>query len=335
MGAQGRPVTMHDVAALAGVSISTVSLVLQDSQLISGATKAKVHGVAEELGYVYNRSAAQLRRRHSNAVAVVVNDLSNPFFVEALAGIERRLMLSGFVVLIANADNDLQRQDAVLRSMREQGVAGILMAPSQTTPASWLRKLGSWRMPVVLMVRSMGVTTFDFAGFENEMGAYLATQRILQSGHRRIAYLGGPPGDVRMQRSRGFLKAIRQYDVPRRDDLMLSGAATRQFGFDGLHTLLRRQPGLEGVVCYNDIVAIGAMAAASRLGLRPGVDLALVGFDDIRSSRHLNPPLTTISIDPEGFGAAVADLWLERHATPGRSQQVHLSLPKLVVRRTA
>ncbi|WP_268879065.1 LacI family DNA-binding transcriptional regulator [Piscinibacter terrae] len=326
---------MHDVASSAGVSVSTVSLVLQDSQLISLATKTRVRRAVEELGYVYNRSAAQLRRHDSNAVGVIVNDLANPFFVEVLAGIEGRLMQDGFVVLVANTDNSCERQDAVLRSMREQGVAGVMLAPSQGTRRQALNDLRSWRTPFVLMVRSLGMGGCDFAGFENEMGSYLATQRMLQAGHRKLAYLGGLPSEVRNQRYRGFLKALRQYEVSRADHLEHWGAATRQFGFDGLHWLLRRQPGLEGVVCYNDIVAFGAIAAASRLGRRPGVDIAVAGFDDIRAAQHLNPPLTTISIDPHGFGAAAAQLWLQRRAAPEQAQRVHLSLPKLVVRRTA
>src|SRR5882672_8706965 len=163
-----RNVTIHDVAAAADVSKSTVSLVLQGSELISAETAERVREAARKLGYVYNRRAAELRRKSSNSIGVVINDLMNPFFAEVLVGIERKLVRAGYIVLMAHTSEDLERQRTVLQSMREHNAAGILLCPALGTAKSLPRHIAAWGIPLVVMVRSLGGTGYDFAGADYE-----------------------------------------------------------------------------------------------------------------------------------------------------------------------
>lgn len=208
-----RPVTILDVAAAANVSKSTVSLVLKDSPLIPADTSDRVREAAARLGYVYNRRAGQMRGRSSNTIAVIINDLMNPFFAEILVGVERKLVEAGYVVLMAHTNEDVERQRKVLQTMREQGAAGIVLCPAFGTPRSLPKEVQSWGIPLVVMVRTLGPGSYDFAGADNELGVYAATQHLLAAGHKRIGFLGGQTGVVLEQRLKGFKAALGQRNL--------------------------------------------------------------------------------------------------------------------------
>jgi LacI family transcriptional regulator len=186
-----RPITILDVAAEANVSKSTVSLVLQGSDLIRAETAERVREAATKLGYVYNQRAADLRRKSSNTIGVVINDLMNPFFAEVLVGLERKLVDAGYTVLMAHTSEDLERQAKVLLTMREQHAAGIALCPALGTPASLAKTVRSWGIPLVVMVRTLGNGSYDFAGSDNAAGVQMATEHLIESGHRRVGFLGG------------------------------------------------------------------------------------------------------------------------------------------------
>ena len=154
--ASSRPVTILDVAAEAKVSKSTVSLVLQGSDLIRDDTAERVRDAARKLGYIYNRRAADLRRKSSNTIGVIINDLMNPFFSEVLVGLERKLVEAGYIVLMAHTNESLERQDEVLQTMREHHAAGIALCPTLGTKTSLTKTVKSWGIPMVVMIRTLG-----------------------------------------------------------------------------------------------------------------------------------------------------------------------------------
>ena len=206
-----RPVTILDVAETAGVSKSTVSLVLQGSPLIREETAAKVREVAASIGYVYNRRAAQLRNQSSNVIGVVINDLMNPFFAEVLVGIERRLAQDGFITFMAHTDESVELQSKVLHSMREQNAAGIVLCPALGTPASLVKEVQGWGIPLIVMVRPLGKGSYDYAGSDNASGAFMATKHLLDAGHRRVGFLGGQSGPVYDDRLAGYRDALKAH----------------------------------------------------------------------------------------------------------------------------
>src|SRR5258706_11902254 len=200
-------ITILDVATAAKLSKSTVSLVLQGGPLIRDKTAARVRQAAAKLGYVYNRRAAELRRKSSNTIGVVINDLMNPFFAEVLVGIERKLVRAGYIVLMAHTSEDLERQRTVLQSMREHNAAGILLCPALGTAKSLPRHIAAWGIPLVVMVRSLGASGYDFAGADYERGIYLASRHLLSASRTRIAFLGGGRGGGLEQRLQGYRAA--------------------------------------------------------------------------------------------------------------------------------
>jgi len=329
-----RPVTILDVAAEAEVSKSTVSLVLQGSDLIKSETAERVRAAARKLGYVYNRHAAGLRRNSSNTIGVVINDLMNPFFAEVLVGLERKLVDAGYTVLMAHTSEDPARQDKVLLTMREHNAAGIALCPVLGTPASLTKTVKSWGIPLVVMVRTLGSGSYDFAGSDNALGVKLATRHLLGSGHRRIAFLGGRSGPVLEQRLQGYREAMLEAGLKFDERLVFPADPTRKNGFERMGDILDRRPAIAAAVCYNDLVAFGALTALGERGLRAGKDFALMGFDNVLDAAHSNPPLSTVDIRPGELGEHAADVLLARIEGPTNARQRYLAEPHLVLRQS-
>jgi LacI family transcriptional regulator len=329
-----RPVTIVDVAAEARVSKSTVSLVLQGSELIREETAERVREAARKLGYVYNRRAAELRLKSSNTIGVVINDLMNPVFAEVLIGLERKLVDAGYIVLMAHTSEDLERQEKVLLTMREHHAAGIALCPALGTPATLTATVQSWGIPLVVMVRTLGSGSYDFAGADNAQGVAAATAHLVEAGHRRIGFLGGRSGPVLEQRMRGYRAALAQAGIAFDESLVIAANPTRAGGHEAMASLLDLRPPVRAAVCYNDLTAFGALSALGERGLRAGTDFALMGFDNVLDAAHSNPPLSTMDIRPGELGEQAAAILLARIEDPGRPQQQFLAAPKLVLRQS-
>ncbi len=330
-----RATTIIDVAAAANVSKSTVSLVLQGSDLIPADTSERVREAAAKLGYVYNRRAAELRRKSSNAIGVVINDLRNPFFAEVLVGLEGKLVDAGYTVFMAHTNENLERQQKLLTAMREQGIAGIAMCPALGTPASLPKTVKSWGIPLVVMIRTLGVGSYDFSGADNSLGVRNATNHLISKGHQRIAFLGGVTGPVLQERLEGYKAALADNDIEFDSSLVLTSQPTREGGHAAMIHLLRAREMVKAAVCYNDLTAFGALSALGDQGLRAGADFALMGFDNVLDSAHSNPPLSTVDVKPETMGAEAASLLLKRIKNPDLKVQRYIQLPELVLRQSA
>lgn len=313
-------VTIIEIAAEAGVSKSTVSLVLKGSDSVHPATRERVNAAIRNLGYVYNRGAANLRRARSNIVGMIINDLTNPFFAELAVGIERSFQAAGYVPFIANTAESPARQAEVIKLMREQGVAGLIVSAARGTPNDALDGLVAAGVPLVLAMRRMQGRRISVVGPDNRLGTRLAVEHLIRLGHRRIAFLGGYPDSVvRAERLEGFRAALA--DAGLDPDLAINAATTptREGGVQALETALAHRNPPTGAVCFNDIVAFGMCLGLRRRGIRPGSDFAVIGFDDVQEAMHADPPLTTVAVDVIGLGERAAQTVLKMIET-GRSE---------------
>jgi LacI family transcriptional regulator len=295
--------TVIDIARHAGVSKSTVSSVLQGRPVVKPQTRAKVMAAIEALGYVYNRGAANLRSAHSNVVGMVINDLANPFFAEMAVGIERVFQSAGFVPFIANSGENPGRQAELLRLMREQGAAGLIMCPAHGTTARQIDDLAGTSIPVVLVMRSIPGARASSVVADSHSGASRATEHLLSLGHRRIAYFGGYSDMVAFaDRCGGYRAALAAAAVEIDPALIIEGLPSRESGQSAMERALVLGNPPTAALCFNDVVAFGAMDGLVARGLEAGRDFALVGFDDIHEARHTHPPLTTVAVDSQALG---------------------------------
>ena len=290
---------------------------------------------ARKLGYVYNRRAGELRGKSSNTIGVVINDLMNPFFAEVLVGLERKLVDAGYIVFMAHTSESLERQQQVLTTMRELNAAGLALCPAYGTPASLTKTVKAWGIPLVVMIRTLGGGSYDFAGSDNEQGVRLATQHLLSAGHKRVGFLGGRSGPVLEQRLQGYKAAHADAGIAVDERLVFAASPTREGGHDTMIALLDSKAAPKAAVCFNDLVAFGALSALGERGLRAGKDFSLMGFDNVLDAAHSNPPLSTIDIRPSDLGEHAAALLLARIEEPERARQRYLAEPRLLLRQSA
>jgi LacI family transcriptional regulator len=328
-------VTIIDIARAANVSKSTVSIVLTGRGSVKPDTRRRVLEVMNRLGYVYNRGAASLRNSQSKIVGVVLNDLSNPFFAEFAIGVENVLQMAGYVAFVANTAESVVRQTQVMRLMREHNAGGIILCPALDTQPADLGWVSGSDAALLVAVRRLSGLDAGMVVPDNVAGAGRITRHLLNLGHRRVAFLGGMRSMVvRQDRNRGFSDAMATRGFAVDPALNLESMPTRDGGFGAMSAALALANRPTAVVCYNDVVAIGAMLAAARQGLVVGRDIAIVGFDDTSEARHVSPALTTIAVNPVGLGERAAAMLLERITDRSIPPTTYIGPADLVIRES-
>ena len=325
-------VTIVDIAEAAGVSRAAVSLVLRSKSGVGVETRARIQLAMRELGYVYNRGAANLRQSRSSVVGMIINDLTNPFFAQLAVGIDRALQISGYMPFMANTGESVVRQAELIRSMREHGAVGLIVCPALDTDPEELAELAR-DFPLVLAVRRIAGSRLATAASQNELGAAAATRHLIGLGHRRIAFLGGRSSTIiRQERVSGYRLALEAAGISYDPGLVIESMPTRLGGVDAMTSALSASEGATAALCFNDVVAMGAMIAADRHGLKVGKDMALVGFDDIAEASLVSPALTTVAVDPEILGENAARLLLTQIRDGVGSVGNYVGDARLVVR---
>jgi LacI family transcriptional regulator len=327
--------TLNDVARLAGVSRSTVSLVLRSSPLVAEDTRERVLESMHACGYVYNRQAANLRAESTQTVGIIVSDFTNPFYAELAAGAESVLDQGGQVAFITHTEESLPRQERFLRRMLEQRVDGVLISAAGGTRASAFQPFVDADIPVVQMLRAVDARRFDYISGDNRLGVSFATEHVIQLGHRRIAYLGtSVASSVSEERRDGYVDALTRHGVAIDPALERSCLPRWNDAKQAMNTLLALPQPPSALVCFNDLLALGAMLAISDAGRRPGRDFAVVGFDDIELASVWRPGLTTVAVRPREIGREAGRILLERIAGARRPAERVLLAPRLVVRES-
>lgn len=326
-------VTLLDVARHAGVSRSTVSLVLRESPLVADDTRRLVRASMDALGYVYNRGAANMRASRTKTVGLVVCEITNPFFAELTAGVDHVLDAAGLAPFLANTNEQVERQDRFLLRMREQNVDGVIICPAAGSTADLLERMRQWGMPCIQALRHVSARTGDYAGSDYELGMELVTEHLIRLGHGRIAFIGGDRNHSALtSRRAGFAAAMRRHGLT--PDLILKTPLTRRAGAEAIGDLLARRDPPTAAVCFNDIVAFGVMLGLSDRGKLAGRDFAVTGFDDVQEAALSRPGLTTVATQPFQIGEEAARLLLRRIADPNGPPERVILPTRLIVRET-
>ncbi|WP_372396318.1 LacI family DNA-binding transcriptional regulator [Azospirillum sp. HJ39] len=326
-------ITLTEVAEHAGVSRSTVSLVLRGSPLVAVDTRERVQAAMAALGYIYNRGAATLRAARTQTVGLLVCELNNPFYAELTAGMDDVLDTEGYVAFIANTAEQPDRQDRFLQRMREHDVDGVILCPAAGTPPDLPDLLDRWRLPCVQALRFVSAEGHDYAGVDYGAGMETVIDHLVALGHRRIAFVGGTlDHSAYAGRHAGFTAALRRHGLP--EGPVLRCPLTRRAGADAAEALLDRPQPPTAALCYNDVVALGLMLGLEARGLRAGRDLAVTGFDDVPEAALSRPGLTTVATSARQIGQEAARLLLRRIADPQGPPERIILPSRLVVRES-
>lgn len=321
--------TILDVARHAGVSKSTVSLVLQNSPLVRDATREVVERSMAALNYVYNRSAAGLRGAGTGLVGLIINDLRNPFFTEFAASAQMAFARRHYATVIANTDEDPAIQQQVIGSMIERGATGLLISPAYGGGRASFDRLARAGIPSMQVLRRVDDRTdvFPFASFDYAAGGRLATRHLVELGCRRIAFVGGLEArPITLERMAGFREIAEGEGLC---GVAFPGRPSRAFGREIAVKIAREHEGLDGAVCFSDMVALGMLSGFAELGIRLGADFRLVGFDDIEECALVHPQLSSVSCDIARFGESSADAlldWIENGRRPPAIRRTPVTL---------
>lgn len=324
---------IKDVAEQAGVSVTTVSHVINGTRFVSHPVVQRVNAAVQSLGYVPSAVARSLKHKVTRTLGMMIPNNSNPYFAEIIRGVEGRCFEAGYNLILCNSNDDVQRQAAYVRVLTEKRIDGLILVCSGSE-AAVMSALQDIRIPLVLLDREIpGMPESDLVEVNHTRGAALATHHLLDLGHTRIACISGPAGlPPSTQRRAGWKQALSEKNVPRWEGDLARGDFSARGGYQAMQTLLKRRPNFSAVFVCNDLMALGALAAAREAGISVPYQLSVVGFDDIELAVFSSPPLTTVAQPKQKMGRMAADLLLER-LEQGR-EQVHRVIldPELMVR---
>ncbi len=318
-----------------GVSRATASLIVRNSPRTSEATRKKVLASMHELGYVYNRVAANMRSNHSATVGVIIPDIENTFFSELLIGIHQKLEEHGYTIFLGTSFDSDSKQVKLLSTMQEHRVDGIILCPASGSSQETIDKINKMDIPIVHAVRELQEVNCHYVGVDNKIGAQLAVNHLIQNGHRKIAFLGGRSSSPTwIERKQAYDSALHQAGIEPDESLVIEGPPTRQGGRDTVKQLLSQHNLPTAIFGFNDLVASGIIQELKEAGVIPGQDIALVGFDNVPESELLIPSLTTVSAFAQILGNHAAELLEE--CIESESGQQHLILkPELIIRNSS
>jgi DNA-binding LacI/PurR family transcriptional regulator len=318
---------LSDVAARAGVSVKTVSNVINDYPHITAHTRAKVVAAIAALDYKPNLSARSLRKGRSDFIALAIPEMASPYFAELGAEISRAAKRRGITVLIDQTEGEANAEKVVLDGMRGQLIDGIIFSPITTAPAK-ISAAGTAKPLVLLGERAAG-GSFDHVAVDSVQAAYDATTHLIELGRRRIAAIGvGGGAGTGSVRRKGYRKALTAAGIAHDPALELAGTGYhRPDGAASMRELLALHEPPDAVFCFNDLLALGALRTLAEAGLSVPNDVAVVGFDDIEDGRFHAPSLTTISPDKEWLADNAVSLLLERIAGNGEAARRDLTVP--------
>ena len=297
-------VSLKDIAKRAGVSLATVSNVVNGYRPVGEQTRLRVQQAIDELGYTPNLSARHLRSGRTGIIALAIPELNNPYFAELAGAATREARDHGYTLLIDYTDSDKEKELVLLEGFRERVIDGLILSPVQLTRDDVLARISD--KPLVLIGENVYDVPYDHIAIDNVAASHVAVQHLVSLGRHRIAFIGAHPDIYRQPahlRLRGYQEALAAAGLPFDPALV---APAHQFGrpdgLAGMKLLLSLPEPPDAVFAYNDLIAIGAMRAIVEAGLRVPEDVAVIGFDDIEEGRFANPSLTTISPDKERIG---------------------------------
>ena len=328
-----------DVAREAGVSMMTVSRVINNKEGVSQETRQAVEEVIRKLDYHPNNFARGLATQRTGTLGFVVPDISNPFFSGVARGVEKAASAEGYSILVCNTEEDPLRELDVLELLLEKWVDGLVLCSSRLEQQKLQSVLAQY--PAVVLVNRQlesvnAPLSVGCALINDQAGGLMATKHLIKSGHNVIGFLSGPTVSYSSRwREEGYRQALMEAGLPHGPEIVLPCAPTVEGGQKAAAQLLAAHPEITALFCFNDLVAVGAIQACNESGRAIPDDLAIVGYDDTILASLVTPPLTTCRVAREELGRLAMGLLLERLGGCTEGCDKSILEPELIVRASA
>jgi len=326
---------MHDVAQTAGVSLMTVSRVVNNKDDVSKATRDMVLGVIEQLSYRPSSIARGLATRRTGTLGVVIPDISNPYFASIVRSAEEEAYAQNYSVFLGNTNEDPKRELTVLQSLEDKQVDGLILFSSRLEDDTLFEILEYFPTTVLVFrdKRGSDVGTFKI---DDVFGGQVAIEHLLKSGHRNIGLISGPQISLSTSgRLKGYQIALQAAGIPINDNWIRHCHPVVEGGQETAMELLKSYPEITALFCHNDLVAVGVLQACAELGLRVPDDIAVIGYDDIRIAELVSPTLTTLRVSGTEIGTKTMQMLLEQIEVEAAEPKEIYIRPELIVRASA
>lgn len=332
-------VTISDVARQAGVSQTTVSHALSGKRPVAPQTQARIAQVIKDLNFRPSALARSLRIQHTQTIALVIPDITNPFYPTLARGLQDTLIQKGYYVFICNTESALEQEITFLTEAISRRVDGIVLA-SHYDRSSILREFIDKKIPLVSLEYSINLSNVDTVSSDDYQGVKHAIEYLLKKGHRRIGMIGSSQQHPTYEiRKAGYRDALLAAGITYDETIVVQKDFTRNGGMEATQTLLKRFVGSKqaqrptAIFCANDMVAIGSMDAIREQNLSIPDDIAVVGYDDIEASALIHPALTTVLNPAYKIGQAIGELLLERMRGTYQGPSRHITIPYQFMQR--
>jgi LacI family transcriptional regulator, galactose operon repressor len=328
---RGTRPTIYDVARLAGVSTATVSRALNGTGQIAPATRAAIDAAVQQLGYHPNTAARSLVTRSTQTIALLLPDITNPFYAALMSGIQEQALEAGHTMLLCTTEGDAEREEQYLSLLRAKQVDGVLV-DGLVLPPERIARFTRDGLPIVCLDRDIDSTAVPLVQVDNRLGARMATEHLVSLGHTRIAHVAGAPElGISEERTQGYRDALSAAGIEPDPELVAVGSFLEEGGYEAMRSLLEATD-VSAVFAANDLSAIGVMSAIAESGRSVPGDVSVVGFDDVRLSRFTIPALTTVHQPAIEIARLATQLLLDLAGGREVSRLRHLLEPTLVVR---
>lgn len=326
--------TIQDVAKRAGVAPITVSRVVNNSGYASEETRSRVEAAIKELGYVPNTLARGLRSKRTNTLALLMTDITNPFFTMIARGVEDVASAAGFTVIFCNTDESKEKEEKYIEILTQKQIDGVVLVPACGNPDS-IEYLRAKEIPVVLLDRRVPDVEIDLVRCDSTAGAYQLVKRLIELGHKDIAVITGPEGiSTSDDRVAGYRQAIYEAGLKGRERIYF-GSFTQDSGYAFAAQALEAQPRPTALFGANNFISIGILKALRDAGLRVPQDISVVGFDDLPISMVVDPVLTVLSQPSYQMGEQAAALLLSRLKEGYSGNHQEIILPARIIERSS
>jgi len=329
--------SMEEVAKRAGVSIATVSRVLNNNGKVNDATRARILKAIRDLKYQPSRVAKRLRSKSvsSNLLGVLIPDIQNPFYVEVLEGIEEVAYNNNYALIMCNFGQDEKKEKLYLEILQSEAIDGLIAAPASEEDLQ-LKKMVQEGLPVVCVDRGLSGIDVDVVLIDNETGAYHAVDYLAKSGYKRIAHITGllsiPSSRLR---EKGYRQALEDNGLPVLDELIRHGDSKLPSGIDLCRELLDLPNPPDAIFTGNNLITLGALEVIHSRNLNIPDDVAIIGFDDMFWASSLNPPLSAVRQPAREIGRRAGELLIQRISDPERSSIQMILNTELMKRSSA
>jgi DNA-binding LacI/PurR family transcriptional regulator len=328
-------VTIRDVAKIAGVSISTVSHVINKTRYVSPELRKKVNDIMKKLDYEPNLLASSLKTKKTGTIGLVISDSSNLFFAFMQTYIENIFTSQGFSLIVSNSHYDLEKEIEVLKMMRSKRVDGILIVP-ENIDSRQMESIDRSGIPIVIIEREIQGAKLDSVLIDNRIGSFNATEYLIGLGHRRIGYLDRMVDKSHsIERKKGYLSALRKNNIEIREELIIRSGFSCEDGYKATKYLINLKESASAILTFGDFAALGSIKYIYDKGLSVPDDISIIGFTDMPICDYTRPSLTTIKYPVSEIAKASSNILLSRIKEPNGFHKKKIILkPKLIIRES-